>query len=388
MVSKNKRAIIRRLQIVLRFTIVASCIALLVIFLHFIAQFVFPILTVGLLMLCLNPEIVKIGRKTSLPPRPLFIIAGFVCFSLAVGAFLIIAYPLIRDTRALSAQILESSDQLIEQLQTLLFSTLLPHLYQEGLMPDDFQDGIQETMRKNIENMADTLTDFAIDLLAHLSASLTQNVDIMPDIVFAALFVILSVSIFSGSKRTFEERLHTGPPPIQKRLILVIRVIRQTCLSFLFARLCPAALTFAVVYAGLLILRIDYPFTVAVLAGIIDLTPYLGSGMIFLPWITYQFFTHHYALSAGLTAIYTAILIQRQLFKPESLLKTGKIDPLASLFAMYAGFQWLGFSGLFIGPLTLIVMRTLHRTGGLKSVALYVTGKKQAGNAPVEPKRK
>ncbi|GAY74987.1 UPF0118 membrane protein ytvI [Sporolactobacillus inulinus] len=52
------------------------------------------------------------------------------------------------------------------------------------------------------------------------------------------------------------------------------------------------------------------------------------------------------------------------------------IDPLASLVSIYFGFRWFGLTGLIIGPLVLVVIKTLYYSGTWMDLWQYILGKK------------
>src|SRR5699024_11772802 len=71
------------------------------------------------------------------------------------------------------------------------------------------------------------------------------------------------------------------------------------------------------VYTGLLVLRIDYALTITCFIAIIDLFPFIGTGILFIPWILYMFMTAEYAMVIGLSILYMYVIVQRQLLEPK-----------------------------------------------------------------------
>lgn len=55
------------------------------------------------------------------------------------------------------------------------------------------------------------------------------------------------------------------------------------------AQLTLVSMTTVIVLIGLLILRVPYAITIAIITGVVDLLPYLGTGAVFVPWVIYVF---------------------------------------------------------------------------------------------------
>ena len=135
------------------------------------------------------------------------------------------------------------------------------------------------------------------------------------------------------------------------------------------------SMTTVIILVGLLILRVKHAILIALITGILDLLPYLGTGLVFVPWIIYEFITGGTKLAIGLTVLYIIVLVQRQLIEPKVLSSNIGMDPLATLVSLFVGFKLLGFIGLIAGPVTLVLLTTLHRANVFKDIWKYIKGK-------------
>ncbi|WP_438825770.1 AI-2E family transporter, partial [Paenibacillus phytohabitans] len=99
------------------------------------------------------------------------------------------------------------------------------------------------------------------------------------------------------------------------------------------------SVTAVIVIIGLLLLGVDSAFAIGLTIGIVDLVPYLGVGIVILPWALYSYMTGNLALAVGLLVLYGIILITRQVLEPKVLASSIGLDPLAMLIGMFAGLQ-------------------------------------------------
>ena len=152
--------------------------------------------------------------------------------------------------------------------------------------------------------------------------------------------------------------------------------LKQALLGFITAQFTLLSLTTIVILIGLLILRVDYAITIALLFGFIDFIPYVGTGSIFIPWITYELITGDTGFAIGLAVLYIIVIVQRQLIEPKVLSSSIGLDPLATLVALFIGYKWMGFFGLILGPIILVIFNSFYRANIFHEIWAFILGKK------------
>lgn len=93
--------------------------------------------------------------------------------------------------------------------------------------------------------------------------------------------------------------------------------------------------------------------------SIVDALPILGTGTILIPWAIYSFLTGNVRMGLSLFILYCIVLIVRQLIEPKIVSEQIGIHPLLTLIAMYTGLNLLGFFGLIIGAITLLLLKNI-----------------------------
>src|SRR5690625_4937429 len=124
-------------------------------------------------------------------------------------------------------------------------------------------------------------------------------------------------------------------------------------------------------------MQVEHALSIALIIWIVDFLPYVGAILVFLPWVIYCFSTGDIFLGVGLSILYGLIVLQRQLIKPKILSSSIGISPLMTLITLYVGFKLIGFIGIFLGPLTFILLKIFHETGILQDVWNFILGRKQ-----------
>jgi predicted PurR-regulated permease PerM len=61
--------------------------------------------------------------------------------------------------------------------------------------------------------------------------------------------------------------------------------------------------------------------------------------------------------------------------EPKILSSNIGLDPLATLIALFVGFKLIGFLGLIVGPVTLVILSTLYRANVFHDIWTFIKGK-------------
>lgn len=137
--------------------------------------------------------------------------------------------------------------------------------------------------------------------------------------------------------------------------------------SYLKAQALLVLITFVIVYAGLLILRVDNSFAIAIVSALFDILPLLGVPAIFIPWIIYLFIVGNTSLAVGLLILLAVVMLTRQLLEPKI---AGNSIGISSAYLMLSfvlvSTSLFGIAGLILAPILLILIKELIQEGYLQ----------------------
>ncbi|MGG1556209.1 sporulation integral membrane protein YtvI [Paenibacillus ferrarius] len=221
---------------------------------------------------------------------------------------------------------------------------------------------VQSWLEKGTETLTGALTSFLSSVSGFFlnMASKIPNFFLLMLIYVIALFLTLYslpnmkaafLSMFEETARVKMER--------------VLSYLREAIFGFVRAQLIMALFTYIVTFIGLLVLRADYPLAISMLVMIMEFAPIIGTGLVFIPWMLYQFLVGHTAMGIGLLVLFLVLSIMRRIIEPKVLSDAVGINSLAALISLYIGFEWFGFAGLFLGPLVVIIYQSLRKSGVL-----------------------
>ena len=149
-------------------------------------------------------------------------------------------------------------------------------------------------------------------------------------------------------------------------LLESLKKIRLAIGGWVLAQLRLIGVTFVILLLGLLLLRIPNGMLWALGIALVDAVPVLGTGTVLLPWGLICFLQGDRARAVGLLAVYIVICVTRSVLEPKFLGRQLGLDPLVTLFAIYAGYKLWGIGGMIAAPLLAVAVQQILPEKGRK----------------------
>ncbi|MBS4053857.1 MAG: sporulation integral membrane protein YtvI [Thermaerobacter sp.] len=182
-------------------------------------------------------------------------------------------------------------------------------------------------------------------------------------VVFIIVLVVAAFFITVDLDKLKSRVVSLTPPGTARPLLDVLARLIKGTLGWAKTQLIMMFVTSIIVLIGLIILRVRFVMLIAVTVGVVDALPVLGPGAIFVPWIIWSLLADNMYLAGGLAVIYALTLAARYSLSPLILAENIGIEPLPTLIASYVGLVLLGFLGLAMGPMLLVVYKALAEVG-------------------------
>lgn len=197
------------------------------------------------------------------------------------------------------------------------------------------------------------ITGTAIDAVSfHLSRMAEGAIAGIPTAFLFIITFILSSYYFSVDSEKISAFFSSFIPEgvkstlknTKKRLFESIAAYFKSSIILLF-------ITFFEVFLGLFILRVKYPFIMALVVAVVDFLPILGAGLILIPWAIYCLAIKNAFLGVGLILLFILVTIVRKMLEPKIMAKKMGAHPLSIIGSVYIGFKLFGGWGLILAPI-------------------------------------
>lgn len=193
---------------------------------------------------------------------------------------------------------------------------------------------------------------FTIGLVGAVGSGLAIFVYILMGIL---LGVMLSLEIEKWRK--FKETYI--PPAVKHAYTFVKQNVIAGIWAYAKAQLTLIGCTFVIVLVSLLCLRVESALTLSLIAGIFDILPILGVSTLFLPWIAYLIFSGDIELGIWIALVWAVVTTFRQVMEPKVTGDSLGVSPFIILSSMFIFMKILGFAGLILSPIILILGKSL-----------------------------
>lgn len=121
----------------------------------------------------------------------------------------------------------------------------------------------------------------------------------------------------------------------------------QGVILLIISLLCSVTLGVAGVRGGIFL---------GILAGILDMLPFIGTGIVLVPLSVWQLFNGRYVQMTVCLILYGVCILVREMLEPKLIGDRVGIPPVCMLLAVYAGVRLFGVGGIIKGPLLLIII--------------------------------
>ena len=323
---------------------------IIVVLCYLLASYVMPLLLAVLISSAMEPLIRalsgrnKAGKKVrgGLPRKASVLLVMLIVFSLLITVGFFIIQGVVAELVSLAESLPAKIPQWIEGLNQLglQISAKFPIISAE-----------------NLASMVQSLSGHLTESITAIAASAVSFVAQMPAIMLFIVFTIMSTYFFSVSRFHILQNLKRQlPQSWQETAQHLYGALAKALFGWLKAQFIILCCMFLVMLIGFTVLDIHYALLIALGIAVMDALPILGSGLVMIPWIGFQLFFGSMPMGIGLAVIYILLIFTRQSIEPRVVGGQIGLPPLWTMCAMYAGFRLFGLIGLFIGPLTLLLM--------------------------------
>lgn len=348
------------------FKVLVILFIVLGIFISFkLAVFYVPFIIAMLVSAMIEPLIKFFTTKCKMKRKPASIIA-LIIFAIVISAILTV----------LISSIITESKALLNELNEPAYN-----IYNWSMdVVNDIKDGnivIPDNIISAMQNSLQGLLSVIKNAIYSVLTGIVNFVSSIPNTITYTIITILAI-IFICLDREYVQKLINKHIP-KKWIEKSKEVLDKTCniaWNYIKAEAKLSGMCFLLVLIGLTIfdmcgLNVKYTVLMAILIGFIDLLPLFGAGAVMLPWAVYLYFTGNQALAIAILILWIVWAVIKQIIEPKFVSKQMGMHPIFTLIGMYTGFKLIGVLGLMIGPIILLILKTvfndLFERGILKS---------------------
>ena len=340
MTQQNKAS--KEVQISISSTTILKVVGILVaiVLLYFLRDIVALVLVALLIAVSIDPIVDFLAKRKI--PRALAAAITFLAFIVIVTGVLLLIIP---NVIAEAGDLIESYSWFIEDLTGGAIP--LEAWFDGGYVAQDASSIIETIRHSGISGAIPSIATFA-------SAMFGGILSIILVLALAFYIVIEEKSLRVGL-------LMFLPKKNRDKFEAMLPTVRKKIGSWLRGQLSLMLIMFTVTYTILMLLDVPFALVLALLAGLMDIIPFIGAILVFFPIVLI-------ALSASpIQAILVAIalLINQQIhgdiITPKIMQKAAGMNPVITIIAILIGFEIAGVAGAILAiPSAMLIGLFIH----------------------------
>jgi sporulation integral membrane protein YtvI len=359
----------------LRFVMVVAAVIFGLLAFYYISKVTYPFLIGLAIAFLINPLVNFFTAKARMPRALSVFVALVILFGITGGLITLLITEIVSGAEYLASVVPTHLETVIDYIEQMFAGQIIPLYNQLTSLFNTLDAGQQDTIMDNIQNVGKKFGTTVGDFIQNFFGNIPNILSWFPNAATVLIFSLLATFFISKDwyrLNTLGSRFLPSRAKSSGRTVFID--LKKALFGFIKAQLTLISITTVIILIGLLILRVDYAITIALIAGVVDIIPYLGTGAIFVPWIIYEAIAGDVNTAIGLGVLYVVVLVQRQVMEPKVLSSNIGLDPLATLISLFVGFKLMGFLGLIVGPVLLVIISTLHRANVFRDLWEFIKG--------------
>jgi predicted PurR-regulated permease PerM len=129
--------------------------------------------------------------------------------------------------------------------------------------------------------------------------------------------------------------------------------------GYLKSRVIILGIVFIILTVGLTVIQTPTPILIAIFISVIDILPFIGAGIVMIPWGIVSYLFGNKETGVGILILYVVLTILKQFIEPKVLGDQIGIRPLYTFLTTVIGALIFGPIGLMLGPLIAVVINSI-----------------------------
>jgi len=325
---------------------------------------VLPFVVAWVVALVLQPIINFLSKKAKIPKWLSVIVLVLATLFLLSWAIYAIVVRSSTELLSLSKELLDAFenfstdpngiDAFIDKL-----NSLVPFFDFSGFLYNVWNN-LDEYIASTLKNLVSLVSSSVVPLITKIVMAIPNA------FVFFIITIISAVYISIDFKKINSFIAYQFPEKARDFLRMVKEQFVQTIGKYVRAYSLLILITFSELFVGFSILGVHYSFIIALITALVDILPVLGTGTILIPWGVYMLISGNYFMGVGILILYVIITVVRQILEPKIVGSYVGLYPLVTLMAMYIGTKVMGFFGLFLFPIAIILLKKMNDDGHIR----------------------
>ena len=363
----------KKRQFIINIVYTVILIALFYLFFKFAFGTILPILCAVVVAMILQKPVNFICKKTPLKRGLVSALTVIFAFLVIVSGLVLILIWVGSEFKGFFQYImieLEDIPALIHKIEGYIGNAV-------GFLPEKLETAVMEFVSEKLATLTSPTTtpsepsqSIDLSMLSTPLKGIWNTAKQIPTTLVSIVVAIIACCFMTADFATVKKIvLGFFQPDTRSKIIRAKRLLFPSLGKMAKAYAIIITITFCELSLGLFLLTLmgiydsGYIFVIAILTAIIDIVPVLGTGTVLIPWAVISLLNGNYPMAIGLIVMYACITVIRQIIEPKLVAAQLGIPAFLTIVSMFIGSQIFGVLGIFILPITIVMLKLLNDEG-------------------------
>jgi sporulation integral membrane protein YtvI len=297
-----------------------------------------------------------VEKRLNVSRRTVSLVVVLLLLGIAGGGVFLVLYYGGRELMDLA----RNWDILFDAVQSALDSLELMFARLFAVVPPELTTAVDIAINEVLLWIEETVPE----ALKSLGERATDKFMGVPSFVVASIMFVMGTYFITADYpdicRRASENMGNG-------ISSLLTQIRSTVLvafgGYLKAQLLLSCGVFFILLLGFLVTGQNYALLLALGLAVLDFIPLLGAGTVMVPWAVIALLTRNFQTAVSVMIIWGIIAVYRRVAEPKIVGDQTGLSPILSLISIYVGMKSGGVAGMILGPILVLVLLNLVRSG-------------------------
>lgn len=339
------------LDIIMELLVILAGALLLIFVLPKTLAFLWPFVAGWIISMIAHPVIEYLEKKVKLPKK----FGSAILIAVVITAIIAVLYFAVR---GIALQVIGFVQDMPDIRQGIIFQKKIEHFL--SILPLSFGKQFEQwsgSIGELLKKAATSAGDYGVAHAGGVSKGVTSGLLGLVVMLFSAyMFSLEREKIIAWYEKCI-------PGFVKHKIDVFMKNSVGVLVSYCFAQLKIMVVIIAILWIGFFVAGIGHSFIYAVLVGIVDIFPILGTGTVIIPWAIFKMITGDIKTAILLLIVYAICLVLKQVLQPKMMGDSMGISALTTIFLIYVGLKFGGLGGMLLALILGMFVINLYRLG-------------------------
>lgn len=344
------------LDIIMELLVIVAGAFLLIYVLPNALVFLWPFVAGWIISMMAHPVIEYLEKKVKLPKK----FGSAILIAVVITAILAVIYFAVRGITLQVIDFVQDVPDIRHEVvrQGMVFQKKIEHFL--SILPPSFEKQFAQwsgSIGEILKKAASSMGDYGVSHAGSVAKGVTSG-------LLGLVVMLFSAYMFSLEREKIIAWYQKFIPGFVKHKIDVfMKNSIGVLVSYCLAQLKIMIVIIAILWIGFFIAGIGHSFIFAILVGIVDVFPILGTGTVIIPWALFKLITGDIKTAIILLIVYAICLVLKQVLQPKMMGDSMGISALTTIFLIYVGLKFGGLGGMLLALILGMFVINLYRLG-------------------------